>query len=84
MVVTGTFELGGRGKVSAALRELGIQPSSAVSASTTAVIAGASPGKAKITKAEKLGVPVVAEGDLPHWLKAQGLAAGQFASDTAS
>jgi DNA ligase (NAD+) len=32
-----------------------------VSARTTAVVAGASPGAAKLTKAEQLGVPVLDE-----------------------
>jgi len=39
-----------------------------VSGSTTAVVAGASPGASKLTKANKLGVPILDEQAFEHLL----------------
>lgn len=68
-VVTGTLELYSRQQASALLKELGAKVSSSVSVKTTAVIAGAKPGS-KVTKAEKLEIPVLTEQDLKQLLDA--------------
>ena len=39
--------------------------SDSVSSKTTGVIVGEEPGKSKLTKAEKAGVPLLSEADLP-------------------
>lgn len=62
-VITGTLEHYSRQQVAALLKHLGAKVSSSVSAKTTAVIAGAKPGS-KVTKAEKLEIPVLTENDL--------------------
>jgi DNA ligase (NAD+) len=63
-VITGTLENFTRNEAQAALEELGAKVSDSVSSKTTGVIVGEEPGKSKLTKAEKAGVPVLSEADL--------------------
>jgi DNA ligase (NAD+) len=61
IVVTGTLDGFSRDEASAAIKARGGKSPSSVSAKTTAVVAGASPGASKVTKAEQHGVPVIDE-----------------------
>jgi DNA ligase (NAD+) len=63
-VITGTLEGMTRNEAQAALEELGAKVSDGVSSKTTGVIVGEEPGKSKLTKAEKAGVPLLTEADL--------------------
>jgi DNA ligase (NAD+) len=63
-VITGTLEGFTRNEAQAALEELGAKVSDNVSSKTTGVIVGEEPGKSKLTKAEKAGVPLLGEADL--------------------
>jgi DNA ligase (NAD+) len=67
-VVTGTLEGFTRHEAQAALEELGAKVSDSVSSKTTGVIVGEEPGKSKLTKAEKAGVPILSEADLRELL----------------
>lgn len=66
-VVTGTLDKYKRSEVEEALRALGATVSSSVSKKVTALIAGAKAGS-KLAKAEKLGIPVLAEDALDSLL----------------
>ena len=68
-VVTGTLEGWTREEAKAALEELGAKVADSVSKKTTGVVVGENPGS-KAQKAEKLGVPVLAEADLRTLLEA--------------
>ncbi len=70
-VLTGTLSGMTRNEAKEKLQALGAKVSGSVSAKTTAVIAGESPGS-KLAKAEKLGVPVLSEDDLIELLKQGG------------
>ena len=61
LVVTGTLEGFSRDGAKAAVEERGGKVTSSVSSKTDALVAGESPGAAKIQKAEELGVPIVDE-----------------------
>jgi DNA ligase (NAD+) len=61
VVITGTLESYSRDGAKSAVEERGGKVTSAVSARTTAVIAGESPGAAKIDRANELGIPIVDE-----------------------
>jgi DNA ligase (NAD+) len=63
-VITGTLESMTRNEAQAALEELGAKVSDNVSSKTTGVVVGEEPGKSKLTKAEKAGVPLLTEADL--------------------
>jgi DNA ligase (NAD+) len=63
-VVTGTLEGFTRDEAAAALEELGAKVGNSVSSKTTGLIVGEEPGKSKLTKAEKTGVPQLSEQDL--------------------
>jgi DNA ligase (NAD+) len=63
-VITGTLESLTRNDAQAALEELGAKVSDSVSSKTTGVIVGEEPGKSKLTKAAKAGVPLLSEADL--------------------
>jgi DNA ligase (NAD+) len=63
-VLTGTLERFTREQASAALKALGAKVSNSVSSKTTGVVVGEEPGKSKLTKAEKSGVPLLTETDL--------------------
>jgi DNA ligase (NAD+) len=63
-VITGTLEGFTREEAGAALEALGARVSDNVSKKTAGVVVGESPGKSKLTKAEKAGVPLLTEDDL--------------------
>jgi DNA ligase (NAD+) len=63
-VITGTLEGFTRNEAQAALEELGAKVTDSVSSKTTGVVVGEEPGKSKLTKAEKAGVPILTEADL--------------------
>jgi DNA ligase (NAD+) len=74
IVVTGTLEGWSREAAEEAIKVRGGKAPGSVSKKTTAVVVGAEPGTAKVTKAQELGVPVLDEegfaklletGDLP-------------------
>ena len=67
-VITGTLENFTRSEAQAALERLGAKVSDFVSSKTTGVIVGEEPGKSKLTKAEKAGVPLLTEADLVELL----------------
>jgi DNA ligase (NAD+) len=62
--ITGTLESMTRERAQEALEALGAKVSDNVSKKTTAVFVGEGPGASKLAKAEKAGVPVLAEADL--------------------
>jgi DNA ligase (NAD+) len=63
-VITGTLESFTRDEAAAQLEERGAKVGNAVSSKTTGLIVGEEPGKSKLTKAEKSGVPLLTEADL--------------------
>src|SRR4051794_10859497 len=63
-VITGTLESMTREDAAAALESLGAKVGSSVSSKTTALVVGEDPGKSKLTKAEKVGTPQLAEQEL--------------------
>ncbi len=67
-VLTGTLENFTRDEAGARLQALGAKVSGSVSAKTSALVAGASAGS-KLTKAEKLGIPVLSEDELLELLE---------------
>jgi DNA ligase (NAD+) len=74
LVITGTLEEFSRDGAKAAVEERGGKVTSSVSARTSAVVAGESPGAAKIDRANELGVPIVDEARFVDLL-ARGAAA---------
>ena len=68
-VITGTLESMSREEARAALEALGAKVSDNVSKKTTGVVVGESPGS-KVAKAQKAGVPLLAEDDLKALLEA--------------
>jgi DNA ligase (NAD+) len=62
-VVTGTLERFSREEATTALQELGAKVTGSVSAKTSGVIVGESPGS-KLAKAQRVGVPILSEEDL--------------------
>ena len=69
-VITGTLEGYTREEAKAALEALGAKVSDSVSKKTAGVIVGESPGS-KAQKAQKAGVPILAEADLVELLSAR-------------
>jgi DNA ligase (NAD+) len=63
-VITGTLESMSREEAKAALEDLGAKVSDSVSSKTTGLVVGEEPGRSKLTKAEKTGVPLLTEKDL--------------------
>ena len=63
-VITGTLESMSREQAAAALEELGAKITNAVSAKTTALIAGEEPGNSKLAKAQKVGTTILSEQEL--------------------
>jgi DNA ligase (NAD+) len=68
-VITGTLESMSREQARTALEALGAKVSDNVSKKTTGVVVGESPGS-KVAKAQKAGVPLLAEDDLKALLEA--------------
>ncbi|MGH9184735.1 MAG: NAD-dependent DNA ligase LigA, partial [Acidimicrobiales bacterium] len=68
VVVTGTLESFSREAAEEAIKARGGKAPSSVSKKTTAVVVGESPGTAKLTKAEELGVPILDEVGFHHLL----------------
>ncbi|MBR3415033.1 NAD-dependent DNA ligase LigA [Candidatus Saccharibacteria bacterium] len=62
-IISGTIEGYGREEAEDALRNLGATVTSSVTKTTTALIVGEKPGKSKLEKAEKLGIPILSEPD---------------------
>ena len=63
-VITGTLEKYSREEAAAALEALGAKVTNSVSSKTTGLIVGEEPGSSKLSKAQKTGVPLLAEADL--------------------
>jgi DNA ligase (NAD+) len=63
-VITGTLEQFTREEAGAALEALGAKVGNSVSSKTTGLVVGEEPGRSKLTKAEKAGVPLLNESDL--------------------
>jgi DNA ligase (NAD+) len=68
-VITGTLESMTREEATAALEARGAKVAGAPSSKTTGLIVGEEPGKSKLTKAEKAGVPILSEDDLVQLLR---------------
>jgi DNA ligase (NAD+) len=67
-VITGTLEGFTREEARAALEAKGAKVSDSVSSKTTGVVVGEEPGNSKLTKAQRSGVPLLAEADLVELL----------------
>ena len=61
VVITGTLEGFSRDEAEAAVKARGGKATGSVSKSTLALVTGDSPGASKVTKAEKLGIPMIDE-----------------------
>jgi DNA ligase (NAD+) len=68
-VITGTLEGMTREEATAALEARGAKVSGSPSSKTTGLVVGEEPGKSKLTKAEKAGVPILSEADLVKLLR---------------
>ncbi len=68
-VITGTLESMSREEATAALKAKGAKVSGSPSSRTTGLIVGEEPGRSKLTKAEKAGVPLLSEADLLELLR---------------
>lgn len=73
IVVTGTLEGFSRDGATEAITARGGKAPGSVSARTTLVVVGASPGASKVTKAEQVGVPVVDEAAFVRLLAGEPL-----------
>jgi len=69
VVVTGTLEGWSREAAEEAVKLRGGKAPGSVSKKTTAVVVGAEPGAAKLTKATELGVPILDEAGFAHLLE---------------
>jgi DNA ligase (NAD+) len=69
IVVTGTLEGWSREAAEEAIKLRGGKAPGSVSKKTTAVVVGAEPGSAKLTKAQELGVPILDEEGFAHLLE---------------
>ena len=73
-VVSGAIEGFTREEAQAAIEQRGGKATGSVSAKTTALIVGDSPGASKTNKAEELGIPIVPAGQFRRLLE-EGLSA---------
>jgi DNA ligase (NAD+) len=69
-VITGTLERWSREEAAAALEELGAKITNSVSSKTTGLVVGEEPGNSKLSKAQKVGTPILSEADLARLLGA--------------
>jgi DNA ligase (NAD+) len=69
VVVTGTLEGRSREEAEAAIKARGGKAPGSVSQKTTALVVGADPGGAKLSKATELGVPILDEEDFERLLE---------------
>ncbi len=69
VVVTGTLEGWSREEAEEAIKARGGKSPGSVSKKTTAVVAGAEPGSAKLAKAAEIGVPVIDEAGFGRLLE---------------
>ena len=69
IVVTGSLEGWSREEAEEAVKSRGGKSPGSVSKKTTAVVVGESPGAAKLTKAEELGVPILDEAGFARLLE---------------
>jgi DNA ligase (NAD+) len=67
-VITGTLESMTREDARAALEELGAKVTDSVSKKTAGLVVGEEPGNSKLTKAKKLGTPILEEAALVELL----------------
>ncbi len=74
VVVTGVLQRWSREEAEAAIKARGGKAPGSVSQKTTALVVGADPGGAKLTKATQLGVPVLDEEGFQHLLETGELA----------
>jgi len=70
-VITGTLESFSREDAQARLEALGAKVTDSVSKKTTGLVVGEEPGRSKLTKAEKAGVPLLGEQELLALLDAR-------------
>jgi DNA ligase (NAD+) len=68
-VITGTLERFSRDEAAAALEAKGAKIANSVSGKTTGLVVGEEPGNSKLTKARKLEVPLLTEGELLELLR---------------
>jgi DNA ligase (NAD+) len=68
-VITGTLEGWSRDEAAAALEELGAKVTNSVSSKTTGLIVGEEPGNSKLSKAQKVGTPILDEDALAALLR---------------
>jgi DNA ligase (NAD+) len=71
-VITGTLEGFTRDEAAAALEALGAKVGNSVSGKTTGLVVGEEPGASKLTRAQRLGVPLLTEADLRELLAMGG------------
>jgi DNA ligase (NAD+) len=69
VVVTGTLERHSREVAEDEIKARGGKAPGSVSKKTTAVVVGESPGAAKLTKAQELGIPILDEDGFEHLLE---------------
>jgi DNA ligase (NAD+) len=69
IVVTGTLEGWSREVAEEEIKARGGKAPGSVSKKTTAVVAGAEPGAAKVSKATEVGVPIIDEAQFAHLLE---------------
>jgi len=69
IVVTGTLDRWSREEAEEAVKARGGKAPGSVSKKTTAVVVGAEPGAAKLSRAQELGVPVIDEPAFAHLLE---------------
>jgi DNA ligase (NAD+) len=67
-VITGTLEKYSRDEAKAALEARGAKVTDSVSSKTTGLVVGEEPGQSKLTKAQRAGIPILAESDLDELL----------------